>query len=1060
MYGILKIGRCYEQDIEELKEKFLQYLFEDSYKTIYQKYKEKIDYAFELMIINSAPTGWTEPCLVEAFGEFFSIYTDYDECGDSKYVKLYKEGIQEINGQFYSCFIFKYDKNYYNSLQTKNKYNKLINYDYVSEAMLDVYYDTKCEVVNLFIKEIGNINEIMDFIEDDILVHDAFSEFFDTRKYHVVFEFSETIDSNIEAIDDDYEEENDPKDNINESVKVDVKTYKGLYYFVNDNNEITITSGDKPYNKKVLNIPKTIDGRLVTTIDTGAFQGNETIEEVFIPDTIDCINDFAFSSCKKLEKIHIDNDVKTVFPNAFSNSPLLLFVYGPTQKKDMFEWAAGQMVIETPRRNTIDDNWLDNMFSGFYITNHPKKSVLTGFDDDYDGFGKDIKISKEGFPYFLNDDNEAIITRHITIKEDNIVVPNEVDGYKVVAIGSYAFTNASYSSIIIPESVEVVAAGAFFNTSFDYLRLPKELKYLNESFICNNRIPLPLLKQRIKDNDEVINNPYFIIMPEEIQQLDAGIIDKYRLEGHTLVFEKTPKYKDKYEEFNCSILNTSVFYDNDSKSIYIIKDNNACILSNYQIDKKDKIPKEIDSYPVTMLDSNYLSEAGGYVTYEEKSNNSEDNWFIHGNILKIPSFITKITNCFGINASVKSSEINNSKLQIIDGINISDYFILPKTVREIRNVTGVILVPKDMEAPLIENCDSVYYNFIEVEEDESFNYAIIEKNDELLAIAFNKKTKYDVCTLNSYINEKKIMGCIINASNISLLKINNIFYEDNIKEFNFNIEDITKIAIGENIKKVKDIYNFIVSEEIKDIYVNNGVEEFLDKSKPNGNILDYSISKNVFLPKSIKRIGMNAFGSDISMVKLNSEPEIASNAFVSNTYIDSQVPGNYNKYYSQDNSINNTTNTLNDANIPDENESDEVTYEKKYIYFLKMGNIFNVISILLGVITFILSMCTGFFGTVFFVFVCIVTIGLSGLLLVFSRLRKNSLLAVFLTLILSLFVAIGVIVNLSVSLSMSHDSSKTSLIMVTIMTCLYFAVCVVIQTTMYFISIKFAKKLE
>jgi len=1074
MYGILKIALYNELNASELKEKFLIDMFYthyDEYEYFYGKYKKEIDEAYEQMIRNLPPSGWNEVCLYEPFEEFFRTYTDYDEGGESKYVKLYKEGIQKINGRFYSCFIFKYDNNYYNSLENKDSYDKITRRS-PSDSMLDLYFESEDYVINLFKEKLNNIEEIKDYDPD---VGDAYANAFGWYNYHVLFEFSETIDSNIEGIDNSDEEANETNDNIKESIKEDVKSYKGLYYFVNDNNEVTITSGDKQYNKKVLNIPKTIDGRLVTTIGTGAFQGNETIEEVFIPDTINCINDFAFSNCKKLEKLHIDHNVETVFPNAFRNSDLLRFVYGPTQTKEMFEWAAGQMLIETPRRNTIDDNWLDNMFSGFYITNHPKKSVLTGFDDDYDGFGKEIKKSKEGFPYFLNDNNEAIITRHITIEEDNIIIPNKVDGHKVVAIGSYAFTNARYSSIVIPDSVEVIAAAAFFNTTFDYLKLPKSLIYLNESFICNGKTTI--LKNRIKDGNDVINNPCFVIMPEEIQQLDAGIMDNHRLEGHTLIFEYTPKYKDKYENFNHPILNTSVLYDNDSNSIYVIKNNNACILSNYQIDNGNKVPREIGSHPVTMLDSNYVNDANGYITYKgEVPDANGDNLIIKGKNFKIPFFITEITNYLGVRASLCSSSINFSMLQIIDGIEIQDYFILPNTVKEIRNVSGIILIPKNMDKPLIEECDSVYYDFIGIEQDESFNYIIVDKNDETVAIAINKKSKYDECVLKSYINDKRIVGCRINASEISILKIDNIFFESNIEDFNFDIYDITKVAIGESIKKVKDIYNFIIVGQIEEIYVKNGVEEFLDKPGRKENyiakLFGAETRKTVFLPKSIKRIGTNAFNSDITTVKLNSNPEIAPDAFARNTYVENSTQSNYGyNNYSAKASVSNTVNSnyssesianstpkavdyMSDSMVTENNIKNSM--RNRYRKFLKLGNIFNLISFLLGVLSFIITMTTGFYGISdgFFIFVYVFTVLLSALLLYLSRFEKNPIVPSYMIAGLSFIIVISLAVKITEKAS--KDNMMASVFALTV--CMYFMLLTVPQSIMYQIAANSAKK--
>ena len=76
-------------------------------------------------------------------------------------------------------------------------------------------------------------------------------------------------------------------------------------YEVLDNGTIIITK----YNgkEKDIIIPEKIDGKIVSVIDTEAFEGHSEINSVVIPKTIQEIYQFAFGGCRNLKKVYISN---------------------------------------------------------------------------------------------------------------------------------------------------------------------------------------------------------------------------------------------------------------------------------------------------------------------------------------------------------------------------------------------------------------------------------------------------------------------------------------------------------------------------------------------------------------------------------------------------------------------------------------------------------------------------------------------------------------------------------------------------------------------------------
>ena len=77
-----------------------------------------------------------------------------------------------------------------------------------------------------------------------------------------------------------------------------------LYYELNENNEITITSCESANGK--ITIPNTIDNKNVSEINSNAFCYNEDITEVFIPANVNTIGREVFVGCDKLKSITVE----------------------------------------------------------------------------------------------------------------------------------------------------------------------------------------------------------------------------------------------------------------------------------------------------------------------------------------------------------------------------------------------------------------------------------------------------------------------------------------------------------------------------------------------------------------------------------------------------------------------------------------------------------------------------------------------------------------------------------------------------------------------------------
>lgn len=107
-----------------------------------------------------------------------------------------------------------------------------------------------------------------------------------------------------------------------------------------------------------------------------------------------------------------------------------------------------------------------------------------GYNGMRDGYSTDGTDSTQGEPtviwkYTLNDDNEATITKYKG-NASALIIPETIDGYKVVKIGSSAFyNNKALRAVVMPDSITEIGTSAFENcTNLENVTLPRNLKTL------------------------------------------------------------------------------------------------------------------------------------------------------------------------------------------------------------------------------------------------------------------------------------------------------------------------------------------------------------------------------------------------------------------------------------------------------------------------------------------------------------------------------------------------------------------------------------------------------
>ena len=177
-----------------------------------------------------------------------------------------------------------------------------------------------------------------------------------------------------------------------------------------------------------LTIPSEIDGNKVVAIQTAAFQGCSLLKSVTLPEGLTRIDQDAFKDCSSLTFVSLPSTVASAGDGAFCGLAQGSVIYAPTwDVAFLFDKAPGCLDAD---RTTVT-----------CTSTEPEPSeVLCEFND---GGGRYTVVGYRG-------------------RASELVIPSEMDGYKIEDIQENAFSGCSFlKSITLPSTVTSVGSGAF-----------------------------------------------------------------------------------------------------------------------------------------------------------------------------------------------------------------------------------------------------------------------------------------------------------------------------------------------------------------------------------------------------------------------------------------------------------------------------------------------------------------------------------------------------------------------------------------------------------------------
>lgn len=229
----------------------------------------------------------------------------------------------------------------------------------------------------------------------------------------------------------------------NNSNESDIKSSEGLSYNVLSNDTVEV-SGIGTCQDKHIVIPKEYEGKSVTKIGNGAFEGIDFITSVVIQEGVTNIAGYAFKECKNLTKVTIPSTLTTIEDYAFFSCFRLVEVYN---------------------LSALEMNFLDpvNGYIGFYT-----EVIHTSLDEE-------SIVVESGEYIFLFIEQEYYLFGYNGL-ETELILPNDINGNKY---NLFSCALADYNSLInvtIPSSITNIAASTFLGCdSLTSVVIPKEV---------------------------------------------------------------------------------------------------------------------------------------------------------------------------------------------------------------------------------------------------------------------------------------------------------------------------------------------------------------------------------------------------------------------------------------------------------------------------------------------------------------------------------------------------------------------------------------------------------
>ena len=248
----------------------------------------------------------------------------------------------------------------------------------------------------------------------------------------------------------------------------------------------------------------------LTVLPDRTFCNCESLFEVKLPDSIETVGKRAFSNCRAVETIELGGEIKTVADYAFENCSNLqkvsLGTYSGLKLGDYLftdRFGSSPIHLRLPDNTEITDKTLYNAsLGGIYV------------DNQEDGEGNLISASGSELTIIdgqIYEDNGTVLANAFPEKFDN---GSWVKVIETVSDGTHSFTRYT-----VPDSVLVIASGAFGGTKFGNVVIPASVEEIDAEAFFGAKVKSAEISG---DNSRYIVVDGMLCEKLEVSDSDAG----------------------------------------------------------------------------------------------------------------------------------------------------------------------------------------------------------------------------------------------------------------------------------------------------------------------------------------------------------------------------------------------------------------------------------------------------------------------------------------------------------------------------------------------------------
>ncbi|AUW37073.1 hypothetical protein C1937_01235 [Metamycoplasma hominis] len=579
-------------------------------------------------------------------------------------------------------------------------------------------------------------------------------------------------------------------------------------FFIDKNNKKILAYLDKKTTK--VTIPSSIK-----EIGEGAFSGCRSLEEVFLNEGLEKIGAYAFDYTN-IKSITIPGSVKEIGQRAFSNCQNLKEVI---LNEGLEKIGAGAFNHTNIESITIPGSVKEIGESAFYACWNLKEVIL---NEGLEKIGAkafvfsqishiSINSNNKNFEikdnFFIDKNNKKILT-YLDKKTTKVTIPSSVK-----EIGEGAFSGCqNLKELILNEGLEKIGAGAFNHTNIESITIPGSVKEIGESAFLG------------------CQNLEKVILNEGLEKIGAEAFNHTNIESITIPGSVKEIGKDSLNIWNIR----SISINSNNKN-FEIKD-------NFFIDKNNKkILAYLDKKTTKVTIHSSIKEIGEGAFYGCKSLKE----------VVLNEGLEIIGNRAFLNTKIKSITI-------------------PGSVKEIGN--WAFNFSKISHISINSNNK----NF-EIKD----NFFIDKNNKKILAYLDKKTTKVTIPGSVKEIGESAFSGC---------KKLEEVILNEGLKKIGawaFSNTNIESITIPGSVKEIGE-GAFLGCKKLEEVILNEGLEKIGAEAFLNTKI------ESITIPGSVKEIGDMAFSdcTNLEEVILNEGLEIIGAEAFRRTNIESiTIPG-------------------------------------------------------------------------------------------------------------------------------------------------------------------------